>query len=143
MLAAADATRRRVQRAGRGTHYLVVGFRAGILVTGGPRFTAERPEVTVEVQRLEWDEQEDFILSGRVDVAYVRQPIRERGLRLVASIAERRLAAIRPIIGSPSERAVHRSRPGRRTPPALPATRSGAGPGRAPIAPARVEEKLE
>ena len=95
LLAAADATRRRVQRAGRGTHHLVVGFRAGILVTPAVRaFTTERPEVTVEVQRLEWDEQEDFILSGRVDVAYVRQPIRERGLRLVALFAERRLAAL-------------------------------------------------
>jgi DNA-binding transcriptional LysR family regulator len=84
-----------VQRAGRGTHHLVVGFRAGILVTPAVRaFTAERPEVTVGVQRLEWDEQEEFILSGRVDIAYVRQPISERGLRLVALFAERRLAAL-------------------------------------------------
>ena len=30
-------------------------------------FNAERPEVTVEVQRLEWDDQEELILSGRVD----------------------------------------------------------------------------
>jgi DNA-binding transcriptional LysR family regulator len=95
LLAAADATRRRVQRAGRGTHHLVVGFRAGIVVTQAVRaFAAERPEVTVEVQRLEWDEQEEFILSGRVDVAYVRQPISERGLRLVPLFAERRLAAL-------------------------------------------------
>ena len=95
LLAAADATRRRVQRAGRGAHHLVVGFRAGILVTAAVRaLSAERPEVTVEVQRLEWDDQEELILSGRVDVAYVRQPIRERGLRLVALFAERRLAAL-------------------------------------------------
>jgi DNA-binding transcriptional LysR family regulator len=95
LLAAADATRRRVQRAGRGAHHLVVGFRAGILVTPAVRaLSAERPEVTVEVQRLEWDDQEEHILSGRVDVAYVRQPIRERGLRLVPLFAERRLAAL-------------------------------------------------
>ena len=95
LLAAADATRRRVQRAGRGTHHVVVGFRAGIVVTAADRaFTAERPEVTVEVQRLEWDDQEECILSGRVDVAYVRQPINERGLRLVPLFAERRLAAL-------------------------------------------------
>src|SRR3954463_14736839 len=92
LLAAADATRRRVQRAGRGTHHLVVGFRAGIVVTPAVRaFTAERPEVTVEVQRLEWDKQEDFPLGGRVDAAYARQPISERGLRLVALFAEGRL----------------------------------------------------
>jgi DNA-binding transcriptional LysR family regulator len=95
LLAAADATRRRVQRASRGAHHLVVGFRAGILVTPAVRaLSAERPEVTVEVQRLEWDDQEELILSGRVDVAYVRQPIRERGLCLVPLFAERRLAAL-------------------------------------------------
>lgn len=91
----ADATRRRAQRAGRGAHHLVVGFRAGILVTAAVRaFTAERPEVTVEVHCLEWDDQEELILSGRVDIAYVRQPIRERGLRLVPLFAETRLAAL-------------------------------------------------
>ena len=68
LLAAADATRQRVQRAGRGAHHLVVGFRAGILVTAAVRaLCAERPEVSVEVQRLEWDDQEELILSGRVD----------------------------------------------------------------------------
>jgi DNA-binding transcriptional LysR family regulator len=95
LLTAADAARRRVQRAGRGAHHLVVGFRAGILVTPAVRaFTAERPEVTVEVQRLEWDDQEELILSGRVDIAYVRRPIDERGLRLVPLFAEQRLAAL-------------------------------------------------
>jgi DNA-binding transcriptional LysR family regulator len=95
LLAAADATRRRVQRAGRGTHHLVIGFRAGIVVTPAVRaLTKERPDVTVEVQRLEWDEQEEVILSGRVDIAYVREPINERGLRLVPLFAERRLAAL-------------------------------------------------
>jgi len=95
LLAAADATRRRVQRAGRGAHHLVVGFRAGIVMTPAVRaFTKKRPDVTVEVQRLEWDEQEEVILSGRVDIAYVREPINERGLRLVPLFAERRLAAL-------------------------------------------------
>jgi DNA-binding transcriptional LysR family regulator len=95
LLAAADATRRRVQRAGRGAHHLVIGFRAGIVVTPAVRmFAAERPDVTVEVQRLEWVEQEEVILSGRVDVAYVREPINERGLRLVPLFAERRLVAL-------------------------------------------------
>jgi DNA-binding transcriptional LysR family regulator len=95
LLAAADATRRRVQRAGRGTHHLVVGFRAGILVTPAVRaFAAEHSEVTVDVERLEWDEQEQAILSGRIDIAYVRQPITERGLRLIPLFAESRLAAL-------------------------------------------------
>jgi DNA-binding transcriptional LysR family regulator len=84
-----------VQRAGRGAHHLVVGFRAGILVTPAVRaFTAEHSEVTVELERLEWDEQEQAILSGRIDIAYVRQPINERSLRLIPLFAERRLAAL-------------------------------------------------
>jgi DNA-binding transcriptional LysR family regulator len=96
LLAAADATRRRVQRAARGTNVLVVGFRTGIIPTAAVRaFSAAHPEVTVEVQRLEWDDQEQAVLSGRVDIAYVRRPIDERGLTLTPLYAERRLAALR------------------------------------------------
>jgi DNA-binding transcriptional LysR family regulator len=106
LLAAADATRRRVQRAGRGTRQLVVGFRAGIVPTPAIRmFAAERPDVTVEVRRLEWDEQEDLILSGRVDVAYVRAPIAERGLRLIPLFSEPRLVALpaeHPLAAAPA-----------------------------------------
>jgi DNA-binding transcriptional LysR family regulator len=95
LLAAADATRRRVQRSARGTHRLVVGFRAGITVTEATRaFSALRPDVTVDVVRVEWDDQEELLRSGRVDIAYVRRPIDERGLRLVPLYAEERLAAL-------------------------------------------------
>jgi DNA-binding transcriptional LysR family regulator len=96
LLAAADATRRRVQRAARGTDALVVGFRTGIIPTAAVRaFSAAHPEITVDVQRLEWDDQEQAVLSGRVDVAYVRRPIDPRGLKLVPLYKERRLAALR------------------------------------------------
>jgi DNA-binding transcriptional LysR family regulator len=95
LLATADATRRRVQRAARGTHRLVVGFRAGITVTAATRaFAALRPEVTVDVLRLEWDDQEELLRSGRVDVAFLRRPIDERGLRLIPLYREDRLAAL-------------------------------------------------
>jgi DNA-binding transcriptional LysR family regulator len=95
LLAGADATRRRVQRAARGTHRLVVGFRAGVTVTAAVRaFAAARPDVTVDVQRLEWDDQEELLRGGRVDVAFVRRPIDERGLRLVPLFTEDRLAAL-------------------------------------------------
>jgi DNA-binding transcriptional LysR family regulator len=95
LLATADAMRSRVQRAGRGPLELVVGIRAGLLVTPVVRaFSAERPDVTVSVRSLEWDDQEALILSGRVDVGYVRQPIDERGLRLVPLFSEPRLAAL-------------------------------------------------
>jgi DNA-binding transcriptional LysR family regulator len=95
LLAAADAARRRVQRAARGAQALVVGFRTGIIVTDAVRrFSAEAPDVAVDVQRLEWDDQEEAVLAGRVDVAYVRRPIDARGLRLVPLYAEPRLAAM-------------------------------------------------
>jgi DNA-binding transcriptional LysR family regulator len=96
LLVAADAARRRVQRAVRGAKALVVGFRSGVIPTAAVAlFTEAHPDVNVEVERLDWDEQEEAVLSGRVDLAYVRRPITERGLRLVPLFAERRLAALR------------------------------------------------
>jgi DNA-binding transcriptional LysR family regulator len=96
LLAAADATRRRVQRVARGANALVVGFRTGIIPTDAvQRLRREQPEVTVDVQRLEWDEQEQAVLSGRVDIAYVRRPIDPRGLELTSLYEEPRLAALR------------------------------------------------
>ena len=95
LLAGADAAWRRVQRVGRGTHRLVVGFRAGITVTAATRAFAEiRPDVTVDVVRLEWDDQEELLRSGRIDVGFVRRPIDERGLRLIPLFTEDRLAAL-------------------------------------------------
>ena len=95
LLAAADATRRRVQVAARGTGALVVGFRTGIIPTAAVRrFAAEHPDVAVEVKRLEWDDQEQNLLTGCVDVAYVRRPVDERGLKLEPLYREPRLAAL-------------------------------------------------
>jgi DNA-binding transcriptional LysR family regulator len=91
-----ERDRRSVQRAARGTKALVVGFRTGIIPTGAvKRFSDEHPDVTVEVQRLEWDDQEQAVLGGRVDIAYVRRPVDERGLKLTRLYSERRLAALR------------------------------------------------
>jgi DNA-binding transcriptional LysR family regulator len=95
LLAGADAARRRVQRAARGSKSLVVGFRTGIMPTEAVRrFAAAEPGVSVEVQRLEWDDQEEAVLGGRVDVADVRRPIDARGLRLTPLYTERRLVAV-------------------------------------------------
>ncbi|MER6352317.1 LysR family transcriptional regulator, partial [Streptomyces sp. NPDC001634] len=47
LLAAADATRRRVRRAARGPRRLVVGFRAGGGVAPGPRGVGARPPEVV------------------------------------------------------------------------------------------------
>jgi DNA-binding transcriptional LysR family regulator len=95
LLASADAARRRAQRAARGGKSLVVGFRTGITPAEAVRrFRAAEPGANVEMRRLEWDDQEEAVLGGRVDVAYVRRPVDERGLRLVPLYKERRLAAL-------------------------------------------------
>ena len=95
LLAAADATRRRVHRAARGPRRFVVGFRAGVVVTPALRaFGAAHPDVDVKASRVEWDDQERLILDGTVDLAYVRRPIDERGLELLPLFTETRVAML-------------------------------------------------
>ncbi|MET9408512.1 LysR substrate-binding domain-containing protein [Streptomyces sp. NPDC002935] len=95
LLAAADATRRRVRRAARGPRRLVVGFRAGVVVTHALRaFGAAHPDVDVQARRVEWDDQEQLILDGTVDLAYVRRPIQEQGLALLPLFDEARVAML-------------------------------------------------
>jgi DNA-binding transcriptional LysR family regulator len=73
LLASADAVRRRVSVAARGSRRLVVGFRTGIPVIPATRaFEGRHPDVIVDVQRMEWDDQAPMLLDGRVDVGYVR-----------------------------------------------------------------------
>src|SRR3978361_1194108 len=82
LLASAGAIRRRVTAAARGGRRLVVGFRTGVPVIPAARaFEARHPDVVVDVQRIEWDDQAAMLLDGRVDVGYVRLPIDETGLR--------------------------------------------------------------
>jgi DNA-binding transcriptional LysR family regulator len=95
LLASADAARRRVARVAEGAGRLVVGFRTGIRVTDAVRaFGADHPAVTVEVRRVEWDDQAEAVLDGRVDLAYVRLPVLEPGLRLTPLYGEPRMAAL-------------------------------------------------
>ncbi|MEV6645975.1 LysR substrate-binding domain-containing protein [Amycolatopsis sp. NPDC051371] len=89
LLASADAVRRRVSAAARGSRRLVVGFRTGIPVIPAARaFEARQPDVAVDVQRMEWDDQASMLLDGRVDVGYVRLPIDETGLRVTPLYTE-------------------------------------------------------
>ncbi|MER5794480.1 LysR substrate-binding domain-containing protein [Streptomyces sp. NPDC001980] len=95
LLAIADGTRRRVVQAARGRRRLVVGFRAGVVVTEALRaFTAGHPDVEVRACRVEWDDQEQLILDGTVDIAYVRLPVREEGLELRPLYSEPRVAML-------------------------------------------------
>jgi DNA-binding transcriptional LysR family regulator len=95
LLASAHAVRRRVTVAARGSQRLMVGFRAGIAVTPAVRLFATRhPDVIVDVQRIEWDDQAPMLLDGRIDVGYVRLPIDEAGLRVTPLYTEPRVAVL-------------------------------------------------
>jgi len=95
LLASADAVRRRVSAAVRGPRRLVVGFRAGIAVAPAvQRFAERHPDVVVDVQRVEAGDQAAVLLDGRVDVAYVRLPLDETGLRVAPLYAEPRVAVL-------------------------------------------------
>jgi DNA-binding transcriptional LysR family regulator len=81
LLASADAARRRVTAAARGDRRMMVGFRAGVAVTPAiHRFAVRHPDVRVDVQRIEADEQAEMLLDGRIDIGYVRLPLDEAGL---------------------------------------------------------------
>jgi DNA-binding transcriptional LysR family regulator len=89
LLASADAVRRRVSAAAHGGRRLVVGFRTGIPVIPAARaFEARHPDVVVDVQRMEGDDQAPMLLDGRVDVGYVRRPLDETGLRVTPLYTE-------------------------------------------------------
>ena len=95
LLAAADAARRRVTAAARGNQRLMIGFRAGIAVTPAiQQFAIRHPDVPVDVQRIEADEQAGMLLDGRIDLGYVRLPIDEAGLRVVPLYTEPRVAVL-------------------------------------------------
>jgi DNA-binding transcriptional LysR family regulator len=95
LLASAHAVRRRVTVAAHGGRRLTVGFRAGIAVTPAVRqFATQHPNVIVDVQRIEWDDQATMLLDGRIDVGYVRLPIDETGLRVTPLYTEPRVAVL-------------------------------------------------
>jgi DNA-binding transcriptional LysR family regulator len=95
LLASAHAVRRRVTVAAHGSQRLTVGFRAGIPVTPAVRqFATRHPNVIVDVQRIEWDDQATMLLDGRIDVGYVRLPIDETGLRVTPLYTEPRVAVL-------------------------------------------------
>ncbi|WP_406490139.1 LysR family transcriptional regulator [Streptomyces phaeochromogenes] len=95
LLASTHAVRRRVSVAARGNRRLMVGFRAGIPVIPAARaFEARHPDVVVDVQRIEWEDQAPMLLDGRIDVGYVRLPIDEAGLHVTPLYTEPRVAVL-------------------------------------------------
>ncbi|RMB85858.1 LysR family transcriptional regulator [Streptomyces shenzhenensis] len=95
LLASTHAVRRRVSAAAGGKRRLMVGFRAGIAVIPAARaFEDRHPDVVVDVQRIEGDNQAAMLLDGRIDVGYVRLPIDETGLRVTPLYTEPRVAVL-------------------------------------------------
>ncbi|MER6210085.1 LysR substrate-binding domain-containing protein [Streptomyces sp. NPDC001642] len=95
LLASTHAIRRRVSAAADGKRRLMVGFRAGVAVTPAARaFERRHPDVVVDVQRIEGDDQAAMLLDGRIDVGYVRLPIDETGLRVTPLYAEPLVAVL-------------------------------------------------
>ena len=95
LLASAHAARRRVSLAARGGQRLMVGFRAGIAVAPAAQHFARRhPDVLVDVQRIEADEQAPMLLDGRIDIGFMRLPVDEAGLRLAPLYTEPRVAVL-------------------------------------------------
>ncbi len=89
LLGSADAVRRRVTVAAHGSRRLAVGFRTGIPVIPAARvFEARHPDVVLDVQRIEWDDQATMLLDGRIDVGFVRLPIDQAGLRVIPLYTE-------------------------------------------------------
>ncbi|MYY03636.1 MULTISPECIES: LysR substrate-binding domain-containing protein [unclassified Streptomyces] len=95
LLASAHAARRRVTVAARGSRRITVGFRAGIAVAPAVQvFATQHPDVLVDVQRIDWDDQAPMLLDGRIDLGYVRLPIDEAGLRVAPLYTEPRVAVL-------------------------------------------------
>lgn len=95
LLASAHAARRRVTVAARGSRRITVGFRAGIAVAPAVQvFATQHPDVLVDVQRIEWDDQAPMLLDGRIDLGYVLLPIDEAGLRVTPLYTEPRMAVL-------------------------------------------------
>src|SRR6201986_810854 len=89
LLASAHAVRRRVTVAAQGSQRLMAGFRVGIAVTAAVRrFNDRHPDVLVDVQRIEGDDQAPMLLDGRIDVGYVRLPIERCGPRVTPLYTE-------------------------------------------------------
>ncbi len=95
LLAAADAAKRRVRRAGANFSGLTVGFFVGDPIGRALRaFSESHPNVVVDLVRVYWWDQVEALLDGRVDVSLVHLPIDETGLKLVPVYAARRVALL-------------------------------------------------
>lgn len=95
ILRSATAGQRRARQAGRGRAKLTIGFMPGIRPTATVRALRERfPNLDVDVVRTSWDDQVEMVLDGRVDASFVRLPVDDRGLTVIALYREPRVVVL-------------------------------------------------
>jgi DNA-binding transcriptional LysR family regulator len=95
LLAAADATRRRIEDLAAGEAALTVGFFVGDKFTAAlEAFGAQHPDVAIDLRRIYWHDQTEVLLDGRVDVAFVHLPVDDQGLELLPVRSEPRVAVL-------------------------------------------------
>lgn len=87
---------RRVRAAARAETEFVIGFMPGVPSTAIVRdFTASTTSrVAVDVAYVPMDEQESFLIDGRVDVCFVRLPLTSELLRSIPLFEEPRVAVL-------------------------------------------------
>ncbi|HEY0189401.1 MAG TPA: LysR family transcriptional regulator [Cellulomonas sp.] len=95
LLDSAAGVQRRVRAAARGATEFTIGFMPGVPSTGIVRaFAAVAPQVLLDVVAVPMDEQEPYLHDGRVDVSFVRLPVRSRSVRTIALFDEPRVAVL-------------------------------------------------
>lgn len=95
LTAAVDAALRRVHDAGRGVRRLVVAFSPGLRVSDAIRaFTGKYPDVEIDLIPLLWWEQDAPLRDGRAQVAYLRKPFNDNGIRTIHIGHEHKVACL-------------------------------------------------
>ncbi|RKT09334.1 DNA-binding transcriptional LysR family regulator [Streptomyces sp. 1114.5] len=104
--AVVDSVLDRVREAARGEQRLVVAFSPGLHVSHAIRaFSADRPDVAIDVLPLRWWEQDAPLRDGRAHVGYLRHPFDTTGLRTVPIGRETKVACLpvtHPLADRPS-----------------------------------------
>jgi DNA-binding transcriptional LysR family regulator/DNA-binding Xre family transcriptional regulator len=95
LLAAANATGRRVRRAATGRAALTVGFFVGDPIIPLVRaFNATHHDTDIDVERIYWSDQPGALLDDHIDISFVHFPIDDDGLDLARLYSSPRLALL-------------------------------------------------
>lgn len=105
LLASVGSAVRRVLEIDRGVQRLVVAFTPGLRVSDAVRaFSLSRPEVQIDLMRLQWWEQDGPLRDGRADVGLLRRPFDDSDLQTIRVGSEQKLACLpagHPLSGRP------------------------------------------